>query len=114
MHGMSDGLHALLEHEDFVFLGEFTGQHQDLLARHCPLLLRIACGSEPIASEVRIARTDMLAWRRRGTVQATQRLTSFQRLARHALHRPSACRTRTLSLERPAPRRLRFLLERDA
>ena len=34
VHGVADRLHALLEHEDLVFLGELAGQHQDLLAAH--------------------------------------------------------------------------------
>lgn len=32
VHGMANCLHALLIDKDFVFLGEFAGEHQDLLA----------------------------------------------------------------------------------
>jgi len=34
MHGVADGMHGLLEHEDLVFLAELADQHQDRLTGH--------------------------------------------------------------------------------
>ncbi len=39
MDGMTDRVHGLFEHEDFVFFAELTDQHQNLFTRHLNLSL---------------------------------------------------------------------------